>query len=74
MTQLPVVRVDNWLLWPGGHSREMTREERLRWSFGKRHFNREASQRMIGDVVISGGLITLLVIVILIVILVKLLR
>lgn len=28
---LPVVRVDDWLIWPGGFSRPMTRWERLKW-------------------------------------------
>ncbi len=33
---LPVVRVDNWLLWPGGYARVMSRRERFAWWLGWR--------------------------------------
>ncbi len=33
---LPIVRVDNWLLFPGGYSRPMTIIERIAWRFGFR--------------------------------------
>jgi hypothetical protein len=33
---MPVVRVDNHLLFPGGHVRRMTLLERLAWRLGRR--------------------------------------
>lgn len=37
---LPVVRIDNWLIWPGGHSRPLSPWERFGWLFGRRVFPR----------------------------------
>lgn len=36
----PGVRVDNEILWPGGHARRMTLLERLAWRLGRRKFAR----------------------------------
>jgi hypothetical protein len=31
----PVTHVDGHLIWPGGHSRMMTRKERVLWKFAR---------------------------------------
>lgn len=36
MPRLPVIRVDNELLFPGGWCRRMTWRERIAWRFGYR--------------------------------------
>ena len=37
---LPPVRVDNEIIWPGGGSRKMTLRERLAWRLGRRVIHR----------------------------------